>query len=85
MIQERETFNRFSSIHTKPKKTTAEISKSVAHAVAIELANVCCKNTVGDVRADRSCRSQDQGAIDPAIANSRYKDFIEPNEPVVDT
>ncbi len=62
----------------------AEISKSVAHVLAIALAKVCCKNTVGDSKAGKSCNNQSQGAIVPAIANSKYSDFIELNGTLVE-
>jgi hypothetical protein len=62
----------------------AEMIKFVAHVVAIKLANVCCRNTEGDSKACKSYKSQNQGVIVPAIANSRYKDFLEPNGAIVE-
>lgn len=83
MIQARERFNRFNSNHTKQKKAIAEISKSAVNPAEILLANACCRNNEGESNAEGSCRSQNQGSIEPAMVRIRYKTLIPLNGRVI--
>ncbi len=76
MIQARDMFNRFNSIHTKQKKAIAEINKSVVNPAAMLFANACCRKNEGESNADGSCRSQNQGSIEPAMVSIRYRTLI---------
>jgi hypothetical protein len=76
MIQACGMFNRFNSIHTNQKKAIAEISKSVVSPAAMLFAKAWCKKNEGESNADGSCRSQNQGSIEPAIVSIKYRTLI---------
>ena len=76
MIQVRGMFKRFNSIHTKQKKAIPEISKSVVSPAAMLFANACCRKNEGESNAEGSCRSQNQGSIEPAMVSIKYRTLI---------